>query len=112
MPSRSRELRKELDRQASWDRQQTAPWSPFEPHRAMGSGRQRIQLIHLPSFSTPAFWEVCQVGPQWLLYTSTVVDKRRATLRVQGYESVPFDGDQLRLFFDRLTSLTLPSPPT
>jgi hypothetical protein len=111
MPSRSRELRKEQDRQASWDRLRTAPWSPFDPHGAMGSGRERIQLIHLPSFTTPVFWEVCQLGPQWLLYSSKVVEPSWPTLKVQGYESVPFDGDQLRSFFDRLTSLTLPIAP-
>ena len=111
MPSRSRELRKEQDRRASWDRLRTAPWSPFDAHGAMGSGSQRIQLIHLPSFATPVFWEVRQLQAQWLLYSSTVVDRGRATLRVQGFEPVPFDGGRLRSFFDRLTSLALPIAP-
>jgi hypothetical protein len=111
MPSRSRERRKEQDSQASWDRLRTAPWSPFEPHGAQGSGRQRIQLIHLPSFWPPVFWEVCQLGSQWLLYSSKVVDPWWPTIRVQGYEPVTFDGDRLRSFFSRLTSLTLPIAP-
>jgi hypothetical protein len=77
----------------------------------MGSGTARIQLIHLPSFSNPVFWEVCQLGVQWLLYSSKVVDPGWPTLRVQGYEPVPFDGKRLRSFFDRLTSLSLPVAP-
>jgi hypothetical protein len=111
MPSRSRELRKEQDRQASWDRLRTVPWSPFDPHGAIGSGTLRIQLIHLPSFSTPVFWEVCQLQAQWLLYSSKVVEQGWPTLRVQGYEPTPFDSALLRSFFDRLTSLALPIAP-
>src|SRR5438105_15733714 len=94
MPSRSRELRKEQDRQASWERLRAAPWSPFDPHGATGSGRERIQLIHLPSFSIPVFWEVCQLDSRWLLYSSKVVHPGWPTLKVQGYEPIPFDGDR------------------
>lgn len=111
MPSRSRELRKEQERQASWDRLQTAPWDPLESHRAVGSGRRRLQLIHLPSFSPPSFWEVCELQSKWLLYSSKIVGTWWPTLRVQGYEPIQFDGDRLRSYFERLTALHLPIAP-
>ena len=111
MPSRSRKLRQEQERQASWDRLRTAPWNPLDSQRAVGSGRERIQLIHLPSFSPPAFWEVCELQSEWLLYSSRVVEPWWPTLSVQGYEPVPFDGVRLRNFFERLTALTLPIAP-
>jgi hypothetical protein len=111
MPSRSRELRKEQNRQASWDRLRTAPWSPLGLSRALGSGQQRIQLVRLPSFSPPEFWEVCQRDPEWLLYSATVVDRDWYALTVKGYEPVEFDGRMLKEYFERLTSLTIPVAP-
>jgi hypothetical protein len=111
MPSRSRELRKKLDQQASWDRLRDAPWSPLDLSRAFGSGRQRIQLVCLPSFSPPAFWEVCQRESEWLLYSATVVDPHWYALTVQGYEPVEFDCGTLKTYFERLTSLSVPVAP-
>ena len=111
MPSRSRQLRQEQERQASWDRLRASPWSPFDLGRAFDSGQQRIQLVRLPSFSPPEFWEVCQGGAEWLLYSSTVVDPDSSRLMVQGYEPVSFDGGRLKTYFERITSLTLPVAP-
>src|SRR5688572_30075938 len=111
MPSRSRQFRQEQDRRASWDRLRTAPWTPLDWHRAFDSGRVRIQLVRLPSFSLPAFWEVCEAGSEWLLYTSSVVAPESSALMVQGYEPVTFDGGRLRAYFEGLTSLTLPVAP-
>jgi hypothetical protein len=111
MPDRSRELRKEQDRQASWDRLRTAPWSPLGLSRAFGSGQQRIQLVRLPSFSLPEFWEVCQRDPEWVLYSATVVDRDWCALTVKGYEPVEFDRGKLKEYFERLTSLTIPVAP-
>jgi hypothetical protein len=108
MPNPSREFRKEQTRQASWDRMRKAPWSPFDLYRPIGSGKQRIQLIYLPSFSSPAFWEVCLLDSEWVLYSAKVIDPGWPTITVQGYEPVQFDGNRLRSYFDRLASLTLP----
>ena len=111
MPSRSRQFRQEQDRRASWDRLRASPWSPFDLRRGFGSGGVRVQLVRLPSFTPPAFWELCQRHSEWLLYSSTVVDPDWSDLKVQGYEPVPFDGDKLKAYFERLTSLTLSVAP-
>ena len=81
-----------------------SPWSPFEIGRAYNSGTARVQLIRLPSFETPVFWEVCQRGDEWLLYSSTVVGNGWPAVRVQGYELTAFSSEALRGYFDRLTS--------
>src|SRR4051794_6860498 len=99
---RSREFRLEQDREASWQRLRSAPWRADSFGRAFGSGAQRVQLVRLPSFSPPAFFEVCQRDAEWLLYTSTVVDADPYALTVHGYEPVEFDGKRLKDFFDRL----------
>src|SRR5690349_497742 len=96
MPSRSRELQKKLDEQASWDRLRDAPWSPYDSGRAFGSGQQRVQLVHLPSFATPAFWEVCERDSEWVLYSATVVNPDWSALTVRGYEPVAIDGAKLK----------------
>ena len=111
MPSRSREQKKEADRQASWDRLRNSPWNPFGIARASGCGRPRIQLVHLPSFSPPAFWEICQRDTEWVLYSAKVADKSWYSLTVQGYEPTTFESTALQAYFRRLTSLTLPIAP-
>ena len=111
MTSRSREFRKQRDQQASWDRLRTAPWSPLETRRAFASGHPRIQLVSLPSFSQPQFWEVCQLKSEWVLYSSAVINPARSALTLQGYEPVSFSGDKLKSYFERLTALTLPLAP-
>lgn len=108
---RSREFRFEQERQASWDRLRAAPWNPHEYARAFGSGDQRVQLVRLPSFSPPGFWEVCQRGEEWLLYTATVVDPDWSALAVRGYEPVAFPAGRLKAFFDRLVALSVPVMP-
>lgn len=89
----------------------TQPWSPLGAARAFGSGEPRIQLVRLPSFSRPAFWEICEVGSEWVLYSATVVDPGWSTLTVRGYELAEFDGNKLRTYFERLAALTLPVAP-
>jgi hypothetical protein len=46
-----------------------------------------------------------------LLYSATVVDPDWHALNVQGYEPVDFESSQLRTYFERLTSLSLPVAP-
>jgi hypothetical protein len=108
---KSREFRLRQEREASWDRLRAEPWRPQDRRRAFGSGPPRIQLVRLPSFSPPAFWEVCQRGPEWLLYTATVVDPDWSALTVRGYEPVEFDGGTLKSYFERLASLSVPVVP-
>jgi hypothetical protein len=111
MPSQSRQLQKLQDRQASWDRLRDAPWSPFGISRAFGSGQPRVQIVSLPSFSTPVFWEVCERASEWLLYSSYVVNTDWSALTVQEYKQVPYDGEKLKTFFERLIDITLPIAP-
>jgi hypothetical protein len=109
---RSRELRPEAERQTSWERLRAELWSPDEDLRAFGSGTPRIQIIHLPSFSPGAFWEVCRLREKWLLYTATSVTcGYPEPLKVQGYEIVEFPSEDLRAYFQRLTALALPIAP-
>lgn len=112
MPSRSREFRKQQDLQASCDLLRAEPWSPLDVKRTLDSGWPRIQLVRLPSFSIPTFWEICEFGAKGTLYTSTVVDPHWSRLTVRGYEPVEFDGGKLKTYFERLTAVTLPSHPT
>jgi hypothetical protein len=70
-----------------------------------------MQIVRLPSFSPPSFWEVCQRDSEWLLYRATVVDPDWDALKVQRYESVAFDSDRLKAYFERLTSMTMPVAP-
>ena len=88
-----------------------APWSPFHPPGAFASGLPRIQLVRLPPFSPPTFWQVCELGSEWLLYSATVVDPDPYALAMQGYERVEFEGGKLKAYFERLTSQTLPIAP-
>jgi len=111
MPSRSREFREQQELQAAWDRLRAEPWSPLETRRTLDSGRPRIQLVRLASFSAPTFWEICEYGSEWKLYTSTVVDPDWTKLTVRGYEPIKFDGRKLKTYFKRLTALTLPIAP-
>jgi len=111
MPSRSREFREQQELQAAWHRLRAEPWSPLETRRTLDSGWPRIQLVRLPSFSAPTFWEICEYGSEWKLYTSTVVDSHWSRLTVRGYEPVEFDGRKLKTYFKRLTALTLPIAP-
>jgi hypothetical protein len=113
MASRSRQFLKEQERKASWERLRTAPWDPRGPFRAIGSGVERIQLIHSPSFDVARFWEVCELRPsgEFVLYSSTVQEHSWRNLRVQGYEPVPFESDRLRAFLERLKTVQMPIAP-
>jgi hypothetical protein len=108
---KSREFRLEQERQASWDRLRAAPWNPQGYARAFGSGQERVQLVRLPSFSPPGFWEVCQRGEEWVLYTASVVYSDWSALAVRGYEPVDFPAGRLKAFFDRLVALSVPLSP-
>lgn len=111
MPSRSREFRKQQEKQASWDRLRSAPWRPTSQVRAIGNGLPRVQLVQLPSFSAGLFWEICQHDDDWLLYTSQVVDETWDKLTVQGYVPVDCESSQLKSYVDRLTAVTMPVAP-
>lgn len=107
MPSRSRQFRQQAEHQASWDRLRDLPWSPLSDQRASGSGAQRIQLIHLPSFEKPSFWEVCEIDKQWVLYTAEVMLPSWKALMVQGYERVEVSSESLRGWYEQLCGLQL-----
>jgi hypothetical protein len=103
-------LKQEIE--ATWERLRSASWLPDRSHRAFGSGAPRVQIIHSPSFNPSSFWEVCQKGDEWILYTSTVVTEWfPGPLSVQGYDPAPFDARLLRDYFERLISLSLPVAP-
>src|SRR5688572_5293003 len=108
---KSREFRLEQERQASWDRLRTQPWSPNDNTRAFGSGIQRIQIVRLPSFSKASFWEVAELRSEWVLYTATVVDPDPFALTVRGYERVAFPSEKLKVYYERFASLSIPSAP-
>jgi hypothetical protein len=102
----------EAEQKASWERLRSSPWNPQQIRRAfINSGRPRIQLIFVPSFQMPRFWEVCQRGSDWLVYSGKVSHTGEMTVMVQGYELVAFDGDKLQSFFRRIISLELPIAP-
>jgi hypothetical protein len=109
---RSREVRQESERQADWERLRSEPWLPDQLFRAFGSGKPRVQLIHLPSFTPPRFWEVCQSDDKWLLYRADVlVGTHREPIRVRGYERMEAESAELEQFFLRVISLNLPVAP-
>jgi hypothetical protein len=109
---KAREWQHEQDRRASWERLRGGPWSPDDDLRAFGSGKVRAQVIHLPSFDPPSFWEVCALDGGWVLYTAAVVaDWYPGPLRLQGYDLVPFPPEKLRGFVGRLMSVSVPVAP-
>lgn len=105
---RSRQIRQESERQAEWEQLRCDPWFPDEGGQAFGSGKPRVQLIHLPSFTPPRFWEVCQSDDKWLLYKADVlVESYREPIRVRGYDRVEAASADLEQFFRRVISLNL-----
>jgi len=107
----AREHSKQQDREASWDRLRSTPWQPFETRRAFDSGKPRVQIIRIPTFSKPVFWELCQRDSKWVLYPATIVERSWPNLTVQGYEPVEFASERLNSHFDRLVSMSLPITP-
>jgi hypothetical protein len=68
--------------------------------------------LWLPSFDAGAFFEICQHNTEWLLYRAAVVGKEDwPAVMVQGYDRVDFPAQDLRRYFERLTSLSLPLVP-
>jgi len=57
------------------------------------------------------FWEVCERGSEWLLYSSYVFNTDWSALTVQQYQPIHYDSRKLKMFFERLTALTLPVAP-
>jgi hypothetical protein len=110
--SKSREWQLQQEERASWERLRSKPWLPDLPVRAIGSGTPRIQIINSLAFQPASFWEVCQSGSNWILYTARVVALwNPGPLRVQGYERVTFPGEELERYHRRLVSLSLPVAP-
>ena len=114
---RSREFRQQQAHDASWAQLHAEPWRPSDPRRADGSGIPRLQIVRLPTFSPPSFWEVRDLKSEWRLYSATVVDSSCYSLTVRGYELVQFDGHKLKEFFERIvqedgrTAATAPQSP-
>lgn len=101
-----------MERKASWERLRAEPWLPDSQVRPVGGGMSRVQIIHSPSFNPSSFWEVCQLGERWLLYTAKVVAARfPGPLKVQGYNPVEFPPEQLADYFRRLVALNIPIAP-
>src|SRR5581483_3443509 len=108
---RSREFQMHQERDASWSRLRSEPWRPRGHRRAHGSGLPRVQIVSLPAFGSPSFWEICQRGDDWLLYTAKVVNRDWHDLTVLGYEPVEFESDRLRAYFDGFVATSLPIGP-
>lgn len=91
-------------------RGESEPRLATEDISARGTSRRRLQLIVQPNFSSSGAWEIRETEEgEWLLFSSNVVDFRPT--RLKGWLRLPIESAKLKLFFDRVSSLTLPLGP-
>ncbi len=107
---RGRELRLKQEQEASWEKLRTEPRRATDRVGVFGSGQCRIQISCSPSFLPAQFWEIRQLEEEWTLYSSTVI-RPWPDLTLIGYESVKFQTEGLRDYFNLLVALALPIAP-
>jgi hypothetical protein len=91
-------------------RGESEPRLAIEDISARGTSRRRLQLIVQPSFSKSGAWEIRETEEgEWLLFSSNVVEFRPT--RLKGWWRLPIESAILKLFIDRVSSLTSPLGP-
>ncbi len=95
---RVREFVLKAEDDAAWRRVRDEPRLAFDDVHARGIGQRRLQLLCLPSFHSPVCFEIRQAGAEWRLFSSRVAEQW-PTLRLVGYDPIPFESNALAAYF-------------